>query len=355
MKKCILISLLIIIVLTGCSNSGDTDQNPGQINKENITEEQIVSLQLPVVEFIQKEKVFGISGCYSQHDESSGLMTMYITANEEPGVDYDAYKEKIWENVGAEFNIVFELVPFPDTPTSEGVIRAIEYNESDSLEEPLCTILVVSQTNYFTAVNGGIVYNADYIKIYDGDPINSSDGKEMTYEDLQIGMYVDSYYRGVTPAIYPGQQGTEKLVIYQDFKRPMAGDTLSETIMSKIFNDEDMTGPYPIVLKGYSRLFVEGDIRLWAHLDAGGMVYYNDPDTLEEPGVFIGPLLIHYENESSANIDDMIPDVVLKAGEDITFSSEGDTIVFEITVIENDSLQTVKYKIDKKGQLKKAN
>lgn len=75
-----------------------------------------------------------------------------------------------------------------------------------------------------------------------------------TSDHLQIGMYVDSYYRGNTEQTYPGNQGTEKLVIHQNFQRPMVSDMRSDILREEIFNNEDLTGPYSVVVDGYAIL-----------------------------------------------------------------------------------------------------
>lgn len=345
MKKhtLIIILLLIILVSAGCG------QNKENITKESITEEQIVSLQAPVIEFIMNDKVFEAFGCYSQPDEISGLNTMYIEANEDDNVDFEAYKEKIWENVGAKFNIIFELTPFPTDPTTTGVIRAVEYEDPGSKAGYLGTILVVSQTSDFTTSNGESYYDANRINVYEGVPIINKSEETLTFDDLQIGMYVDSYYRGITVNTYPGIQGTEKLVIHEDFQIPMAGDSMTKEIIGEIFNNQVMTGPYPIIGYGYSKEFLKGNNRLLAHLDAGGTVFYKDIETLENPGVFMGSLQLHYIIESGDVIEYKIPDVVVKVDEGIDFTIEGDYIIFEVAVYENDSLQTVKYFVNEKG------
>ena len=358
MKKCIIVTLILILVFTGCSQNGN---NPGQgknneskdITKETITEEQIVGLQLPVIEFRMKDQAFEVSGCYSQPDEDSGLMTMYIEANEEPNVDYEDYKEKIWENVGAEFNIIFELIPFPEYPTSEGVIRSITYNDTNQQEGYLGTLLIVSQTRNSETASGEIYFEANFITVLEDDIIINKKGKEVTFEDLQVGMFVDSYNRGEILPTYPGQQRTEKLVIHEDYKIPMADDSMSDTRMGEIFGNENMTGPYPIAINGPSQLFVNEDVRLYVHMEAGGMVYYKDTKTLEEPGVYIGALMIKYAKDNDTNTEDSIPDVIIKAGEDIEFASENGSITFEVTVLENGALQNAKYIIDENGNLKK--
>jgi len=338
----ILISILLAVVLIGCSQNNVV---------ENMTEEQLVSLQMPVFEYINNDGVFRIHSGYIAFDELSGQFSMYLEANEEDGVDYEAYKEKIWENVGAKFNIIFELTPFPSVPTSSGVIRAIEYEDRNKGEGYIGTIVVVSQTSDSFSGNGEAYYDANSISVYENDPILNKKGAILTFDDLKIGMYVGSYYRGITLATYPGMQGTEKLVIHEDYQLPMASDSMSDTFIEEVLNNEDLTGPYPIVNSGYAREFLKDDARLWVHIDDGGIVFYKDKETLASPEAFMGSLLMHYVSGSWTDLEYKIPNVVIKASEEVGFAIEGDSITFIVTIYENGELQNAKYIINENGQL----
>lgn len=207
MKKTIILlmtTILFIFIISGCT-----------INKQRnlLTEEELVEFQVPVLDFIMEDNSIGVNGCYSNYDEGSGMNTMFIEIYEDPNFDYEAYKEKIWDEVGAKFNIKFELIPFPDIPTISGIIRDIDYDNQDNSKDYLGTILVVSQVSQFNSADGSPYFDASYLRVNKDVKIVNLKGEKVDFSYLKEGMKIDSYYRGIILQTYPGQQGTEKLVV----------------------------------------------------------------------------------------------------------------------------------------------
>ncbi len=306
----------VVVGFSGCGVVSDPPyEDDGSYEAGVVSnEDELNVLQGPILEFVNEDGVFGVHGCYSNVNKETGRLTLYLEANEETGVDYEAYKEKIWENFGGGYDIVFELIPFPEEATISGVIRDVFVEESRD-GKYVGTILVVSQESSFVAGDGEPYYDASQISVNEDVEIVDSQGRELGFDDLEEGMFVDSFYRGLTLTVYPGLQGTEMLVVHEDYDLPRAGETFSEEAFESLFDGENLLGPFPMVMETWSSEveIPEWDMEVTWYMDSG-MAYYDEAGGFDEPVLYIGNLKYTAMGPHDLYVTGKVENVVVRPG-----------------------------------------
>lgn len=350
MRKKIMLLITCILVISGLSGCSKDNKQ-----MKEITEDELTEFQGPVLDFINKDNAFGVNGCYSKYDEDSGMNTMFIEAYEELGFEYEAYKKKIWDEVGAKFNIAFELIPFPENPTISGIIRDIDYDNQHNRKDYVGTILVVSQISEFISADGNPYFDASHITVTEDVDIVNNKGEMVEFSELKEGMMVDSYYRGMTLTTYPGQQGTEKLVVYENYEMPIVKDQENDTVFINKFDSVNYTGPYPVVVEGYKYEMIidEWKSKIIFYMDSG-MVYYDIEKGFDDPQLYSGRLKWTFIGENDTYMTGKVDGALLLPNDEIVvYSKEENELSFQIPVFENDEKGIAVYKIDKTGTVER--
>lgn len=327
----LLVSLVgVVVALSGCGGVSDPPfEDDGAYEAGVVSDEDELNvLQGPILEFVNEDGVFGAHGCYSNVNKETGLLTLYLEANEEAGVDYEAYKERIWENFGRGYDIVFELIPFPKEATISGVIRDVFVEESRA-GGYVGTILVVSQESSFVAADGEPYYDASQISVNEDVEIVDSQGRVLGFDDLEEGMFVDSFYRGMTLTSYPGLQGTEKLVVHEDYVLPKALDGVSVEAFESLFDGENLSGPFPMVMEtwSYEMEIPEWDMDVTWYMDSG-MAYYDEAGGFDEPVLYIGNLKYTAMGPDDLYVTGKVEDVVVRPGGSLEVLLQNETYVW---------------------------
>ncbi len=343
-KVYILVLLCLVAVLVACQSNEKAFSD--------MTEAKLDLLMPKVFDYIQNDNQFDIQGGHVSTDKLTGYPTMYLSVNEEAGVDYEAYKSIIWDALGYKFNIEFELIAFPDEPMIQGVIMAFDYNNRYNQKSYIGEILVVELESDFETADGIPYYDALEITIIEGNEIVSKEGNVLTYDDLELGMTVSSYERGMVLETYPGMTGTEKLIVDINSKAHMVEEKVGELEFQNKFKGVNYYGPYPYVYSNYyyDIPLDEWDESIVFYFDFA-YVYYDKKDNFDLPSLYEGKFLWNHRSNLDQNRQGIIEDVVILADQDIESWFQDDLYYFKVPVYRNDELIHIQYVLNQQGDM----
>lgn len=325
----ILATLIASMTITACSGESKEFKNR--------TEAEIVAKHMEVLEFLMEDKTLEPMSSYVSIDDESGYNTLFMDVDDVEGFDYEGYKEKIWEAVDMEFNIIFNRIPFPSAPSISGIIRQIDVTQASTENDRVGSILIVQQPERFSYSDNDYV-NASQVTVSADTIIVNTKGDELTFESLKAGMYVDSYNRGMILESYPTQQGTEKLVVDEDYELPIT---------------EGLLGPFPMILLGYRD---EHQLNTWKselifYMDQGE-VYYDQVEGFQAPKRYIGNLNWTLMTPDNDYLTGTFKGVYLEPNQSIELKNlSEDEYQFYLTIIKNDVKEQRLITLNKAGEM----
>ncbi|MCH4889641.1 hypothetical protein EZV73_18810 [Acidaminobacter sp. JC074] len=289
-----LLASLAVILLKELSVEEPFESHNEKVEEEVYTEDELRLLQNQVVNLAEDTEELDWMGC----GVSKGLngYYVYLELREYEDVDYDALKEFIYEELGTEFPLEFELIPFPEKPSIQGFIRKIE-SAPKNVKGDLGTVLIVSNTDFLGKFMSP---DASNVSITEKTIIEDKEGNTLSFEDLQWGMKVESYYRGMTLDTYPSMQGSEKLVVDTSYQAKAIQELVSEDVFKNKFSSKELLEPYYFHF-GYSKSFenIGPLVHIYLRME-DGFVYY-DLKT-HEPVYYEGELYINVQTNADIGI-----------------------------------------------------
>lgn len=250
------------------------------------TESELRMYQDVVVRYAHENNELDWMGCGVQKD-SDGYY-VYLELREYEGVDYDALKEDLYEEVGLKFPLEFQLIALPSNPSVEGIIRRKEKNNRSNYKGYLGTLLVISDVKFIGQYK---TPDAVDITITEKTIIEDLEGNSITFNQVNTGLRVASYYRGMTLNTYPGQQGCEKLIVDLDYQPNKLSDIVDLKLMQDKFSNQDLTEPVCFAF-GYDQSLenIGPFNQIWLHMEEG-LVYY-ELDNPEKPVLVEGEIIM---------------------------------------------------------------
>lgn len=326
MRKKLLV-IFIILTLVSCSD--------GKL--QDIDLETAKELSYQAHGFIVDDEVIGINGSWITYDSSEKRYVLNLDVYELSGVDYEAYKDEITDHVNYDFIVEYNIIPFPTEPSIRGLIRDKEDGK----------ILIIDQEYRYVSDRAPRYYNASWVTVEEDDLIVTSKGNQILFSDLEVGMYVESYSRGLILTTYPGQEETEKVVVHQDYVLPVLEDDQLEEIIQV---EKVIYGPFPIINFDWSQALEtlwDHEINLWMDASLG----YYDNKGLNEAIIYLGVLNIYIgENDSNYSIEN----VLMKPNARIEFNAISDhTIEIKVPIYSDDKHYYHIYEYNKNGTFRK--
>jgi len=232
------------------------------------------------------------------------------------------------------------------------VIMAFDYNNRYNQKSYIGEILVVELESDFETADGIPYYDALEITIIEGDEIVSKEGNVLTYDDLELGMTVSSYERGMVLETYPGMAGTEKLIVDLNSKAHMVEEKVGELEFQNKFKGVNYYGPYPYVYSNYyyDIPLDEWDESIVFYFDFA-YVYYDKKDNFDLPSLYEGKFLWNHRSNLDQNRQGIIEDVVILADQDIESWFQDDLYYFKVPVYRNDELIHIQYVLNQQGDM----
>jgi hypothetical protein len=300
MKKILLpISLFILILviasiklLPGIFNNDDYETMDDDYV---FTESELRGYVMDIVDFTDRYGEVTWRGCGVGENNQGYYVYMEILADE--SVDYEQYKETIYKTVGIKFPLEFEMVEFPDEPGTVGIIRKIsneDYRKRD-MDDFVGWILVVSDENFINKKTP----NASLITVDKSAEIVGINGEPVEFEELEVGMKIDSYYRGLVQTEYPGHEGTEKLVVYLDYERELLKDSIDQDLFEKKYQGRNLSKPYCFAAMGWKYVREEispeyKELRLTMN---EGYEYFDYDKDLKKASCYEGDIYMYLEGK----------------------------------------------------------
>lgn len=187
MKRAVAILIGLSLLLAGCGTN------------VKLSGESASDLMNDIFSYLKDEEFGILSGWVDEGDDKP----VFHYELREEGLDYEALKKQIHREYGRDFTLEFTLVAFPTEPMITGIVRQIKGEE----------ILIVADTSDWTSADGNPYYNALWVRTNKNTEFVDYDGNQLSFEDISTGMAVDSYDRGGVLESYPGQAGSEKIVV----------------------------------------------------------------------------------------------------------------------------------------------
>jgi hypothetical protein len=119
--------------------------------------------------------------------DDNGRYYLYLEVREKDGIDYEAYKDHLYNEMEMEFPLEYELIPFPVEPTIHGLVYDTNRDNTYNQEGFIGNILIFSTTKFLRDFSPDAVWAS----ITDQTEIVDQNGHSMSFDDIKNGKYKD--------------------------------------------------------------------------------------------------------------------------------------------------------------------
>lgn len=204
----------------------DAGFTSSEIIRESMSEKALGVLQDQVFKVAIEEDLLPLQSAWVNKDDA-GIPTLFFEIREEEGVEEEAYRRIIYDLVGYEFPLVLELIPFPTEATFHGLVYETDRDNHFDQKGFIGNVLIFSTENRLPDYSPDAVWAT----ITEKTEIIDQNGRPIMFDQIQKGMTVSNYYRGLTYTTYPGHQGCERLVVETSVISKTEGVPLTEALV----------------------------------------------------------------------------------------------------------------------------